>query len=661
MKRFILTLPGKVIAFLVCIFSALAVIACVYGASFIAGEGVYSKTEQVLVEAETAGQMQSDMYGIAEQYFWQGEEKVAREWAADRTNLRYQLTDENGRVVCANAKGNEKWAETVYFLLRDEAAEDYDAADKAADGASDAKSDIVIADAAGSYYLAQTAVQPDAADAPWCCVKACLPEELTVPDRYSFIQKSVHLAYALRYAVYTLALLFFLLAVASFVALMWASGRRRDEEGFFPGPLGGLPFDLLLAAAGGLLVLAGRLAGAYYYSGGYFVNLAQRGLWLLLALVAVLGLAMSAACRIKQNDLLQNTVIWRLQRGCGRLLRRLGQGIGAMFGEFSVWPVVLLLAVISIIEFVGIGYSSDTHDVMILWFIEKLILIPLFIYLAVSLRRLQKGGQALAAGDLDHLVDTSRLIGPFRRHGDDLNNIGDGMNRAVMQRMKSERMKTELITNVSHDIKTPLTSIINYTDLISREECNNEKVAEYSAVLLRQSERLKRLIDDLVEASKAQTGNLEVELAPCDVGVFISQAEGEYQDKLDAAGLTLVTGQPAKEVLIMADGRRLWRVFDNLMNNAAKYSQPGTRVYLTLFEEAGQAVITVRNTSREALNISPDELMERFVRGDSARSTEGNGLGLSIAKSLTELQNGDFDITIDGDLFKVTLRFPVIA
>ena len=258
-------------------------------------------------------------------------------------------------------------------------------------------------------------------------------------------------------------------------------------------------------------------------------------------------------------------------------------------------------------------------------------------------------------------MDTSRLIGPFRRHGDDLNNIGDGINRAVMQRMKSERMKTELITNVSHDIKTPLTSIINYADLISKEESDNEKIAEYSAVLLRQSERLKRLIDDLVEASKAQTGNLEVTLSPCDVGVFISQAEGEYRDRLDEAGLTLVTGQPAKEVLIMADGRRLWRVFDNLMNNAAKYSQPGTRVYLNLFEDAGQAVVTIRNTSREALNISPDELMERFVRGDSARSTEGNGLGLSIAKSLTELQRGDFDIAIDGDLFKVTLRFPVIA
>ena len=660
MRRFILSLPGKVIAFLVCLFSALALIACVYGASFIAGEGVYSKTEQVLVEAETSGQMQSDIYGIAEQYFWQGEEKVAQEWAADRTNLRYQLTDENGRVVCTNAKSSEKWAETVYFLLRDEAADD-DAADKAADGAFDEKSATMIADTAGSYYLAQTAVQPDAADAPWCCVKVYLPAELTVSDRYAFIQKAVHLAYAMRYAVYPLALLFFLLAVASFVALMWASGRRRDEEGFFPGPLSGLPFDLLLAAACGLLVLAGRLADAYYYSGGYFVYLAQRGLWLLLALAIVLGLAMAAACRVKQNDLLQNTVIWRLLRGCGRLLRRLGQGIGAMFGEFSVWPIVLLLAVVSLIEFLGIGYSSDTHDVMLLWFIEKLILIPLFIYLAVCLRRLQKGGQALSAGDLDYLVDTSRLIGPFRRHGDDLNSIGDGMNRAVMQRMKSERMKTELITNVSHDIKTPLTSIVNYADLISKEESDNEKIAEYSAVLLRQSERLKRLIDDLVEASKAQTGNLEVDLAPCDVGVFISQAEGEYQDKLDEAGLTLVTGQPGKEVMILADGRRLWRVFDNLMNNAAKYSQPGTRVYLSLYEDAGQAVVTFRNTSREPLNISPDELMERFVRGDSARSTEGNGLGLSIAKSLTELQNGDFDVAIDGDLFKVTLRFPVIA
>ena len=180
-------------------------------------------------------------------------------------------------------------------------------------------------------------------------------------------------------------------------------------------------------------------------------------------------------------------------------------------------------------------------------------------------------------------------------------------------------------------------------------------------MLHRQSERLKRLIDDLVEASKASTGNLEVLLAPCEVGVLLSQTAGEYEQRLAEKGLQLVTGQPERPVKILADGRRLWRVFDNLMNNICKYALSGTRVYLTLEEQDGQAVISFKNTSREALNLTEAELMERFVRGDSARTSEGNGLGLSIARSLTELQKGTLDLTVDGDLFKVVLRFPLLG
>ena len=251
------------------------------------------------------------------------------------------------------------------------------------------------------------------------------------------------------------------------------------------------------------------------------------------------------------------------------------------------------------------------------------------------------------------------MIWDLRRHGEDLNSIAAGMNRAVDQRMKSERMKTELITNVSHDIKTPLTSIINYADLIGKEPAGSEKIPEYAGVLLRQSERLKKLIEDLVEASKASTGNLEVVLAPCEVGVLLTQAAGEYQQRLSQADLTLVTRQPEHPVTILADGRRLWRIFDNLMNNICKYAQAGTRVYLTLEEQTGMAVISFKNTSRSPLDISAEDLIERFVRGDASRNTEGSGLGLSIAKSLTDLQKGTMELTVDGDLFKVVLRFPL--
>ncbi len=220
-------------------------------------------------------------------------------------------------------------------------------------------------------------------------------------------------------------------------------------------------------------------------------------------------------------------------------------------------------------------------------------------------------------------------------------------------------MKTELITNVSHDLKTPLTSILNYAGLIAAEPCENGKITEYAGVLTRQSERLTRLIDDLVEASKAATGNLEVHLAPVEAQVLLQQAAGEYAERFSSAGLELVTNMPEEPIRIMADGRRMWRVFDNLMNNVFKYAQSRTRVYLSLERMADSAVITFRNISAEPLNVSEEELMERFVRGDSARAGEGNGLGLSIAKSLAELQGGAFRLHIDGDLFKAILVFPV--
>ena len=201
---------------------------------------------------------------------------------------------------------------------------------------------------------------------------------------------------------------------------------------------------------------------------------------------------------------------------------------------------------------------------------------------------------------------------------------------------------------------------INYAGLIGEEETDNEKIKEYSEVFVRQSERLKRLIEDLVEVSKASTGNLDVQLMPCDASVFLSQAAGEYEEKMAKAELKLITVYPEKELRIMADGRRMQRVFDNLLNNICKYAQPGTRVYLSLEEKDGNAVFAFRNTSKEQLNISEEELMERFTRGDSSRNTEGNGLGLSIAKSMAELQKGSLKLFIDGDLFKSILTFPLI-
>ena len=245
----------------------------------------------------------------------------------------------------------------------------------------------------------------------------------------------------------------------------------------------------------------------------------------------------------------------------------------------------------------------------------------------------------------------------FKKHAENINEVGNGISHAVDARMKSEHFKTELITNVSHDIKTPLTSIINYVDLIKKEQFDDPKLAEYIDVLDRQSARLKKLIEDLMEASKASTGNLPVHLEKFDASVMLTQVVGEFEERTQANQLDLIVSGPEKPVYILADGRHLWRVFDNLMSNICKYAQPGTRVYINLEQVKQDIVITFRNISRYQLNITSEELMERFVRGDSSRNTEGNGLGLSIAQSLTTLMNGTMRLEVDGDLFKVILTF----
>lgn len=309
----------------------------------------------------------------------------------------------------------------------------------------------------------------------------------------------------------------------------------------------------------------------------------------------------------------------------------------------------VVLAVVSMFWFFGIGVLL-VYSVVVFYLIKKY-----YDRAGRDYQTLLSGVGQIARGNLDAEID--RDIGMFEPFKEQLAMIRFGFKKAVDEEVKSQRMKTELITNVSHDIKTPLTSIINYVDLLGKEELGNETAEEYLEVLARQSNRLKKLIEDLMEASKASTGNLAVNPEQLEAGVSMTQTVGEFEEKLQANQLQLLVSKPEEPVYIMADARHLWRVMDNLMNNICKYAQSGTRVYIDLKKQDNRAVITFRNTSKYALNISPEELMERFVRGDSSRNTEGSGLGLSIARSLTELMGGTFAIFVDGDLFKVVLEF----
>ena len=322
------------------------------------------------------------------------------------------------------------------------------------------------------------------------------------------------------------------------------------------------------------------------------------------------------------------------------------------------WKGMLILFVISFVEFFIVATNLYEGDNLMIWFcFGKIIEIPLIMFVLLQMKELQIGSQLIAEGDLSQPIDTTRLKWEFKKHGENLNSVSESISRAVDKQLKSERFKTELITNVSHDIKTPLTSIINYVDLLKKESITDETVLEYVDVLDRQSARLKKLIEDLMEASKASTGNLPVQLEECDVEVLLTQLIGEFEDKLAVKELELIVDKPETPVKVCADGRHMWRVLDNLMSNTCKYALPHTRVYVSLKQEGQMVVLTFKNISKAALNIPSDELMERFVRGDSSRNTEGSGLGLSIAQSLTELMNGTMKLDIDGDLFKVTLRF----
>ena len=276
----------------------------------------------------------------------------------------------------------------------------------------------------------------------------------------------------------------------------------------------------------------------------------------------------------------------------------------------------------------------------------------------------RKGMDEIAAGNLDYKVDLDEATGYNREMAEGVNKVSAGLKAAVENEMKSERMKAELITNVSHDIKTPLTSIINYVDILKRHDIEDDEVRSYVEILDRKSARLKQLVDDLVESSKISSGNITLDMHSIDLRQMIQQMNGEFREKFEERNLSLVCTLPEEPMMIQADGARLCRVIENLYSNAAKYSMPGSRVYVEgiIQPDANGAdpkvVFTIRNISEHALNISAEELTERFVRGDLSRNTEGSGLGLEIARNLTIMQGGTFDIILDGDLFKVVIGFP---
>ncbi|MEG2192089.1 MAG: sensor histidine kinase [Oscillospiraceae bacterium] len=446
-------------------------------------------------------------------------------------------------------------------------------------------------------------------------------------------------------------------SIALFATIMCSAGYYGGSDEVRLNPFDKIPFDVYLffdfwilmfflnwleSIAYSLIAIFLCLSAIYFFSIFFFITL---------------------SVRIKTHTVFTNTIAYRLLVLLVKILKHLHRQLNYYTKNISIfWKTLLLIAALFSMELVMLALSLPYNTGLYLMYrCFEVGFISLFLFRnLISIDKISKGIEKISGGDTSYKIDDYKMPKTFYEQAQGLNNIGTAVSKAVEQQLKSEKLKTELITNVSHDIKTPLTSIINYVDLMQKEEITQQPLKDYIEVLSRQSMRLKKLIDDLVEASKASTGNITVQLSSTGLGILINQAIAEYTEKSAKSNLDIILTCPEDEVYILADGKIIWRIFDNLLGNICKYSQENTRVYIDLSKHGRKTIITFRNVSKYRLNISSDELMERFVRGDSSRNTEGSGLGLSIARSLTEILHGDMHINIDGDLFKVSLIFDAI-
>ena len=458
------------------------------------------------------------------------------------------------------------------------------------------------------------------------------------------------------------------------VYLCCAAGHKHGVEGICLNWFHHLPGDVTLCvlfllgvAAVGIGV---ELTIDAYMDVPMLIQLFCIGSWVAVTAALALGALITVCARCKAHTVLRNTWTWKLCAWCWKIFLVLFGWFWELFGTMGravravplIWKAVAACMAYAVFTFWMIGswryYSSG---LLLLWLIVTALASVYLCMWAYQWKKIRHGTQEIIGGNPDYHIDTRKMLPDLKGHADELNSLGHAISAAVDERMKSEHFKAELITNVSHDLKTPLTSIINYVDLLKKEDIDNPRAAEYIEVLDRKSQRLKKLTEDLVEASKASTGNLTVTWERLDLKQLADQALGECGERLEAQNLTVVRTLPEEPVWVEADGRHLWRVLDNLLSNCAKYALPGTRVYVDLRESGGWAVLTVKNISRDALDMPAERLMERFVRGDESRNAPGSGLGLSIAQSLTELQRGRFEISIDGDLFKAVVTLPLSA
>ena len=616
----------------------------------------------------------SEIYDSVEHY-----EKYGKYDGADvlyhdlSENLMVEIKDDNGKIVYSNINKDDMSTvfnkqDYTFSVLKEE----YRNSDNDPNYDDIQEETTVYADDVDKY------------EDKTYTITICVKENLVKKDAFYYVGELFDALAGKQILSFIYTLISLAVASALLIFLMCSAGHKADVDGIHLSKFDKFPIDILIAIWVGLtwLLAWGFVAFidfafyemvTYNYDPQFWSMVPFLAGLLVLAVVldAVLIaiLLMTSAVRLKTGTYIKSSLIYIvltfafriLKKSCGLIFRFCKKTFRLIWSFLRsiplVWKTVVAVIGVMFIEFfiLTLGWGELWPAA---WIFTGALCVGVIV-VAILLKRIKKGTEEIAKGNLYKKINTKYMFLDIKDHAENINNINDGIAKAVEERMKSERFKTELITNVSHDIKTPLTSIINYVDLLEKEEIENETAKEYVSVLSRQSARLKKLIDDLLEASKASTGNINVNLTQLELGILLSQALGEYDEKFSNSNLQVVLNKTDDLFLVMADNRHIWRVFDNILNNIAKYAQPNTRVYIDAKRNDKMAEISFRNISKDPLNISGDELMERFVRGDSSRNTEGSGLGLSIAKSLTEVQKGNLKIQIDGDLFKVYIAFPL--
>lgn len=636
-------------AIIILICMAMIAVGCVLGISYLVEYNFYEEGDGGKTAKTVAFQLYSlDDLEQAQDYYscyYQDEDSYRLNYykdrfSTDRTNFRFYVTDNSDIVYYTNSKAG------VGSVKNEFSSAEYSGS-----------SSFFIYDEKGetiplriNYY-----VSPQG--------------EKNVNDKYSSAFRWIEIADSFKY------ILFLALAVAAVVIIIMLSqitinaGLKENESGEVePGFIDKIPFDIcllfLVAVSGIAWVIMGlTMAGD--------VGMVLNNVIIMILFVALILILMTflqtLSVRVKMGKLYKNTLVYRVirkfKRKTPRNIRKRIFKEMSFFKKICIGIALYIIAEASILlVMVYLGIIGEVFAPMsvlgmflVVWALSRLVLIPIITMIAINLNYIREEGQRLAEGVLGDEIASKLTIASFRAHGKNLDQIKREINKAMEQEIKSERLKSELITNVSHDIKTPLTSIVSYVELLRREDTTPEEREKYLEILSRHTGNLNILLDELIEASKISSGNIEIELSKLSMNIIIGQTVEEFADKLEKSDLLPRISMPDDDVYVMGDGRWIWRILSNLLNNACKYAVPDTDVEIDLEEKDGKAILSISNEAKTEITVDAQELTERFVRGDSSRHTEGSGLGLSITKILAELQDAQLEVEVD-DAQKFTAK-----